>query len=268
MTSPTFPYDIEINGHTYQVQRALSGNCLFAERALSDYVIKISDDAATEALTIADLKNNANPKFTPYLPAFVETGMVDAGFANVFEYEDGFYSLTEVKDAYPDGVDVKDMAWMYRRILTPLGYAHQTGYMHAAVLPQHVLIHPEKHGLILIDWTHSIALDYEPDDVQRVFQVPGFEKWYPPEWDTEDAGTELDLYMATNLMLWLIGGDPESATLPDGIEREYRVFFNKHLERDHKNRPSDAWRSMKYFDDLLVRLYGRRRFHPFAMPIK
>ena len=42
--------------------------------------------------------------------------------------------------AYPDGVDPRDVAWMWRRLLVALGLAHRAGVVHGAVLPEHVLI--------------------------------------------------------------------------------------------------------------------------------
>ncbi len=48
---------------------------------------------------------------------------------------DGFRSLTEVGTAYPDGVDPRDAAWMWRRLLVGLGFAHRAGVLHGAVLP-------------------------------------------------------------------------------------------------------------------------------------
>src|SRR5215469_10433222 len=43
---------------------------------------------------------------------------------NVITYIEGLYSLEEVREAYPKGVDAKDMAWIWRRVLTALGFAH------------------------------------------------------------------------------------------------------------------------------------------------
>ena len=37
------------------------------------------------------------------------------------------------------------------------GEAHINGVIHGAVLPEHLLIHPEFHGLVLIDWTCAVT---------------------------------------------------------------------------------------------------------------
>ncbi len=59
---------------------------------------------------------------------------------NVLSYGEGLYSLKEVHDAYPKGIDVKDMAWIWRRLLVALGFAHTNNVIHGAVLPTHILI--------------------------------------------------------------------------------------------------------------------------------
>src|SRR5690349_1647614 len=60
---------------------------------------------------------------------------------NVLSYIDGLYSLKEVKEVYRGGIDPKDMAWIWRRLLIALGFAHTNHVIHGAVLPTHVLIH-------------------------------------------------------------------------------------------------------------------------------
>ena len=46
---------------------------------------------------------------------------------------------------------------MWRRLLTALGWAHRARLVHGAVFPEHVLIHPELHGLVLVDWCYATA---------------------------------------------------------------------------------------------------------------
>jgi hypothetical protein len=101
-------------------------------------------------------------RYAPYLPRLVDTARFDTApgggprrRANVLGRLDGFVSLGQVRAAYPGGVDVRDAAWMWRRLLVVLGHAHRAGAAHGAVLPEHVLIHPGDHGLVLADWCGS-----------------------------------------------------------------------------------------------------------------
>jgi hypothetical protein len=46
-----------------------------------------------------------------------------------------------VKEAYPRGIDAKDMAWIWRRVLLALDFAHTNKVIHGSVLPTHYLEH-------------------------------------------------------------------------------------------------------------------------------
>jgi len=39
----------------------------------------------------------------------------------------GFRSLAEVRSAFPAGIDPRDAAWMWRRLLVAVGAAHRAG---------------------------------------------------------------------------------------------------------------------------------------------
>lgn len=171
---------------------------------------------------------------------------------NVIERQDGFVSLVDVMRAYPDGLDPRDVAWMWRRLLTALGWAHRAGIVHGAVLAPHVLIHPGQHGLVLVDWCYSVAPGTPvPALVRREKDA------YPPEVTAkEPAGPATDIYLATVLMRRLIK-DP-----PPALGR----FADGCLYDAPRMRPQDAWGLLAEFDELLEDLYGPRRFRPFAMP--
>ena len=77
--------------------------------------------------------------------------------ANLIGALGGFRSLAEVRSAFPAGLDPRDAAWMWRRLLVAIGAAHRAGVIHGAVLPEHVLIHPAEHGLVLVDWCYSVS---------------------------------------------------------------------------------------------------------------
>jgi hypothetical protein len=56
--------------------------------------------------------------------------------ANVIGRLTGFRTLAQVRAAYPRGVDPRDAAWMWRRLLVAVGAAHRAGVIHGAVLPE------------------------------------------------------------------------------------------------------------------------------------
>ncbi len=181
---------------------------------------------------------------------------------------EGFYTLRQVREAYPGGIDPRDMAWMCRRLLVALGLAHANGVIHGAVLPEHLLIHPELHGLVLIDWTCAVT----PDDPSGPAPfIPAmsleYEPWYPPEVKhKESPGAGTDIYMAVQCMIYLLGGEPAKGLIPGGTPKLIRRFLTGCLYSNPRARPQDAWGLLNEFDELIERMWGKRTFHPFAMP--
>lgn len=231
-----------------------------------EYWIKEFKDelnALNEPLTLKGLLETPDPRFVPYLPS---TPILAPDGVLIFEALRGFYSLSQVIEEHGQ-LDPRDMAWMYRRLLVALGFAHQAGYAHGAVLPQNVWIHPEKHGLVLTGWAHAAVLDLEedgPGNAGFVGKYPGFESWYPTDrfvW----PGT--DIYMAAACAVALLGGDGEDPkSRIDGVPGEYHAFFHGSLTSNQ--RLNDAWTVLEYFDALLERLYGPRVYREFRMSSK
>ncbi len=226
-----------------------------------------NDLLQAEAAAIRHLRGDgSDPAHHPFFPelidsfAYGERGQ-PARQINVLAQLGGFYNLEQVKRAYPAGLIALDMAWMWRRLLYALGAAHRRSIVHGAVLPSHVMVLPEHHGLILTDWCYaSRATDdgsYPP--IKAI--VESYRQSYPAEVlakQPPDAST--DIMMAARCMLWLTRDD---------IPKPFLAFFNGCLSSRQSARPSDAWELLQEFDELLERLggpYFPRRFRPFTMP--
>ncbi len=216
------------------------------------------DLIAREAAALRWLVAKGDPEFLPYVPRFLGTrryadpkaGGTRRG--NVLERLDGFISLEEVRERFPDGLDPRDVAWIWRRVLVAIGFAHRAGLVHGAVLPPHVMIRPGDHGLTLIDWCYSCG---GPNPGSLPAAVARYRDWYPPELSAGYApGPDLDVYLATKSMLALIA-DPVPAPLA--------AFAAGCTLASPGRRPADAWGLLREFDDLIERLWGPRRFRPF-----
>lgn len=240
-------------------------------RAMKDgdyFALKVSDygkegHVAKEASILSVLLDEPDPRLVPYLPEFHETFVTDDGkWVNVFTHLDGFYSLKQVLARYPGGIDPRDMAWMFRRLLVVLGFAYEQQFVHGAIVPDHVMIHPEMHGLVLVDWSYSTMASMP----QTLWSLE-YTDWYPlgisPGKHHGDAKHELDLAMAARTMIYVLGGDPRYGSVPHGLPKEYRPFFNALVSPAAM--PAHPWQIKEHFDDLLERLYGPRRFRPFSM---
>ena len=216
-----------------------------------------NDLLQAEATALRTLATHGDPKFGAYAPRLLESFTHEDAdrarrTANVIARQRGFVALTEVHTAYPAGIDPRDAAWMWRRLLTGLGWAHRAGLVHGAVLPEHVLIHPAEHGLVLVDWCYSV-----PAGATVPALVSKHRAAYPPEVTAKQPATPAtDIFMATGLMLGLIRDPPEAL----------RRFARGCRYDKPRMRPQDAWSLLGEFDELLGDLYGPRRFRPFALP--
>lgn len=56
---------------------------------------------------------------------------------------------------YPGGVDPRVAVWMWKRLLEMLSWVHASGFVHGDVRPEHCLVHPKAHGVMLIGWTQA-----------------------------------------------------------------------------------------------------------------
>lgn len=213
-----------------------------------------------EALALGRLQTKVEPQFQAYFPRLLEaqrqtdprTGRQRRG--NLIGELCGFVSLRQIRSSRPDGVDPRDAAWMWRRLLVALGAASRAGLIHGAVLPDHVLIHPAEHGLVLIDWCYSGSAPGT-----RLPAVVGrYAAWYPAEVRSGvAAGPDLDIWLAARCLAELTAGRWPAAMA---------AFARGCLLVSPRRRPQDAWALLAEFDDLLARLYGPRTFRPFAMP--
>jgi len=122
-------------------------------------------------------------QFAPFLPRVIGTLSYTAPpdepqRANVLTYHAGIhspaelYSLEEVRGTYPNGIDPRDMAWIWRRLLTVLGFVHDQKTVHTCVTPDHVLIEPREHKLVLVGWCGAVRVGEQP-----VLAPPRFEDW-------------------------------------------------------------------------------------------
>lgn len=245
------------------------GNVFLTEAGSERFVLKIAQQVAendlmaheAEALSLLHADDAVEGRLKPYVPVLLDsfTHGVSTGSlkVNVTPYYEGFYNLEQVRRAYPDGIHWRDMAWMFRRMLVAVGYAHVNGLVHGAVLPEHILIHPTDHGLILIDWCYHAKAGEKVDA-----SVSAYRDWYPPEaLNNEVAGPETDIFMVARCAQYLLGADAPSWQVKQAPPK-LRAFFNGCALSARTQRPDDAWELLGEFDDLI----GPREYRPFSMP--
>lgn len=220
-----------------------------------------SDLMTVEALALRRLAADGEQRFRIYAPTHVETFRhrdekdKTQRLTNVIAFPEGLYSFKEVARHYGRGIDPKHVAWMWRRLLVGLGFAHSAGIVHGALFPEHILIHPEHHGLVLTDWCYSTEIGNPITTI-----VPQHKHKYPVEVLAKEPASEAtDIAMATQSIMYLLGS---------GAPSEFRAFARGCTLEKPSMRPHNAWDLKAEFDDLLERMYGERRYVPFEMPTR
>jgi hypothetical protein len=212
-------------------------------------------------------------RFAPFLPAIEATFDVDGESpprrANVLRLDDtiaspaDLYTLDEVHQAYPQGLDPRDLAWIWRRLLNVLGFAHTRAVVHRAVLPPHVLIEPHDHKLVLIGWCTAAATNSPAPDLL----TGGYHDWYRRSAATRDPlSPSLDLALATRTAIQLLGGDSLRAEFPPSLDPALQRYFTRCLGVDGAGTPTHPWQLLEDFDRLIEALWGPRTFREFTMP--
>jgi hypothetical protein len=234
-------------------------------------ICKIARDPCTNDLLVNEAKVLEwlaavdRGRFAPFLPrveasiALREAAGSEARQANVLRMDekirspDELYTLDEVRAAYPRGLGARHVAWIWRRVLSVLGFAHASGVVHGAVLPEHVLIEPREHKLVLIDWCCA-ALGYRNSPVAI---VGGYRDWYAREGALRRAPTTgLDVALGARCMIELLG----QQALEPGLSR----YFARCRGRER----ADAWKLLEDFDRLIEATWGPRKFVELRMPPK
>lgn len=209
-----------------------------------------------------------NPPYTPTLIesfGYREKGSTVTRQVNILSFVEGYYSLEEVREHYPQGVDPKHMAWMFRRTLAILGTAHQNGVLLGAALPSHIFLVPETHSISVADWSYAVV---DPHLGGRITAIePAYRAWYPEEvLQKEPPSWGVDIYMAAQSMIYVMGGNPVDGTFLNSVPRPIQAFLRGCTLKSPRQRPQDAWALLTEFDELLAELWGKRKFIPFSMP--
>jgi hypothetical protein len=236
----------------------------------TQYVLKVSRTPEgnilldNERRTVTELRSTAgDTTYRKYLPTLAESFTVKDPLTkrvNVLLHEPGWYTLEQVHEQHPV-LDGRHLAWIYKRLLTVLGFCHRQTKVHGAVLPCHVLLHAADHGLQLVGWGQSVQSGRPVRTLSKRYAA-----WYPPEVrDRKPAGPATDLFLAARCLIYLAGRDPVHDRVPETVPVPLRGLLEACLLEGVRMRPNDAWALTDELDKLLYRLYGPPTFYPLTM---
>ena len=206
--------------------------------------------------------------FTMLIPQLVMQGDVSGGSlsgkrVSIFRWISGFfYTFDEVARTFPQGVPQRAIIWIWRRILEVLSFVHASGLVHGAVLPSHLLIQENEHGVRLVGYGCSGRIG---EKLQAI--PPNFAPFYPQMKRSQlILTTQLDLAMSARCMIALLGGDPGAATLPIEVPALLSNLIRRIALTDPTGKPQeDAWSIREELGQIADQVYGAPQFIPIVM---
>lgn len=175
--------------------------------------------------------------------------MSDGSLSLVMSYIPG-PTLAQLLEKYPDGLDPEHVAWITERILNILRYLHMHGVVHGDLKPQNVIIQPESHTLVLVDYGLSVV---KP---RSITEAKGYTEYFcaPEQIEGKPPIPQTDLYGLGMTIIYALGGDVLHCRVSDAVPKGMRDFLKDLIRRNPMARP-DVWTK----DDLCARIIEVRQ---------
>ncbi len=208
-----------------------------------------------EAKAIWDLRHFGIPSIRNILK------LKDGSLALVMSYIPG-PTLDKIIDKH-ESLELEHVCWITERILNILKYMHYNGVIHGDVKPQNIIIQPESHTVVLVDYGLSLIRP------TRSSYSKGYTPYFaPPE---QISGNVLlpqsDFYGLAMTIIYALGGNIETKEVPETIPDSFCSFIRRFLIRDVLMRPD--WQKEDFIDtvkDLRIELFGRKRSNMRPLP--
>lgn len=200
-----------------------------------------------EAKAIWDLRHYGIPTMRDILK------IDDGSLAIVMSYIPGKTLEKIVEKA--GGLDAEHVLWITERTLNVLKYLHYNGVVHGDVKPQNIIIQPESHNLVLVDY--GLSLIRPTKESKSVGYTPYFAS---PE---QEKGNlllpESDFYSLGMTMIYALGGDVERKKVPQSTPEPLCDFIKKLLVKDILYRPNWEKEDLcETITELRFKMFGRK----------
>lgn len=179
----------------------------------------------------------------------------------VCRWKSGFHhTLEDVREFYPDGIDPRHAIWLWKRQLEVLGWLHEAGFIHGALLPRHILVHPRDHAVTFVSWSQSRKVDSAFDPMIREKDLKFYKSF------ERGSMTNMDVAMTARSIFYVLGGDTEEGRLPLSVPHRLADLVYAIAELHASSRVISAWELLAKLDNDALDLYGPPAYIPFHMP--
>ena len=200
----------------------------------------------------------------PVLHGTLSDGIWGGRSFSIFRRAHGFqHTFEAVRQAYPAGIAAQASIWVWRRILETLSFLHNSGVIHGAVVPAHLLVQDNEHGVRLVGYGHA-ALEHE-----KLSAIPQEDQDFYPAgvYPGLKMSPALDIIMSARCMSFILGGDPHAAALPSGVPQPLADYIRQAAGADPTGfNAVTAWKMREELGQISDRVFGPPRFLPINMP--
>lgn len=232
-------------GTTYKGEHAMTGSPVCIKHALN---ISPQDEQILieEAKAVWDLRHYA-------IPAMRNVVRLDDGsLALIMSYIQG--PTLEKIILEKKALDPEHVCWITERILGALRYLHYNGVIHGDIKPANIIIQPESHQVVIVDYGLSLIRP----------TMNSTSKGYTPVFSSPEQMQDLpllpesDFYALGMTMIHMLGGDASRKHVPNKTPDAVCEFVKRLIVKNPLDRPS--WNKEDIIDTLQkVRLkaFGR-----------
>lgn len=156
-------------------------------------------------------------------------------------------------------LDAEHVAWITERVLNALNYIHRHGVVHGDLKPQNIIVQPDKHMAVLVDFGLSMV---KPTSTH---EAKGFTPYFAPpeEVDGKPLIPESDYYSLGMTMIYALAGGPEYVErkqVPKDVPDEICAFIKRLIARDVNSRPQYGKEDLcDAIVDIRKKVFGRHR---------
>jgi eukaryotic-like serine/threonine-protein kinase len=150
-------------------------------------------------------------------------------------------------------LDIETVCWITQRVLSGLYYLHYAGIVHRDVKPANIIVNFKTHIATLVDFGLSkLRPDGTPDP-------SGYTPYFgsPEQVEGRPAIPESDIYSLGMTMLYVLGGDVTTQTLPD-LPAPLRDYVSAMIQSRPLERPHDCRALNERLSEIRVELFGRQ----------
>lgn len=175
------------------------------------------------------------------------------------------FTLADVMQEYPEGVDFKTAIWIWKRMLMILDWVHANQLVHGAVLPDHVLLDVPNHNARLLDWGYAEPFGHPLKAISAANRA-----FYPTEvLSGLPLDPRVDIAMMTRCVIAILGGNPAEKILPSSVPDAFRSWMLEQAGYESLRMVcNDAYALHEQVSATAKQVFGPPTFHVLSMPRK